>query len=149
MIPAALLKFIPGGPQLVMGTVLVVGLGIAGTGIWFKARSVYLKQGRAEVQAVLDRAISDHNAAAMAASDAYRRLEQALNTRIQEAQDALLKERAAATQVVAALTRARTERNGLRDQINALKSGDYKKPGRTQSVPYGKRKAGAAKARRS
>ncbi len=37
----------------------------------------------------------------------------------------------------------------LRDQINALKSGDYKKPGRTQSVPYGKRKAGAAKARRS
>jgi hypothetical protein len=123
VIPAALLKFIPGGPQLAMSGLLILGLGIAGTGIWFKARSVYLKQGRAEVQVVLDRAISEHNAAAMAASDAYRRLEQALNTRIQEAQDALLKERAASTQVVAALNRARTERNGLRDQINAYAAG--------------------------
>ena len=123
MIPAALLKFVPGGPQLVMGMVLVAGLGIAGTGIWFKARSVYLKQGRAEVQAVLDRAVADHNATAAAASDAYRRLEQALNARIQEAQDALFKERAASAKVVAALNRARTERNGLRDQISAYAAG--------------------------
>ena len=123
MIPAFLLKFIPGGPQLAMGVVLVAGLGIAGTGLWFKARSVYLKQGRAEVQVVLDRAIAEHNAAATAASDAYRRLEQALNARIQEAQDALFKERAASAKVVVALNRARTERNGLRDQINSYAAG--------------------------
>lgn len=123
MIPTFLLKFIPGGPQLAMGVVLVAGLGIAGTGLWFKARSVYLKQGRAEVQVVLDRAIAEHNAAFAAASDAYRRLEQTLNARIQEAQNALLKERAASTQVVAALNRARTERNGLRDQISAYAAG--------------------------
>ena len=50
MIPAALLKFIPGVPQLAMSGLLILGLGIAGTGIGVKARNVYLKQARASCQ---------------------------------------------------------------------------------------------------
>lgn len=112
-----LLRFLPGGPQLALGLALVLGLGLAGTGLWFKARSVYLKQGRAEVQLALERTVAEHNAAAEAASEAYRRLEQLANQRIQEAQNALVNERAASHKVVDALNRARTERDGLRDQI--------------------------------
>lgn len=93
--------------------VCAVGLAVAGYGIYVKGK----KAGRAEVQVVLDRAVAEHAAAARDAEHTFRQLEQALTARIQEAQNALTVERAASHKVVVALNRARTERDGLRDQI--------------------------------
>ena len=113
---------IPGfGIQSVLVAALIGGVGMCGTGVYgyFKGKTA----GRAEVQRVLDQAVADHNAAAMSASEAYRRLEQEAQAKVKGAQDALDKERAASSRIAADLRRTRTERDGLRDQISAYAAG--------------------------
>lgn len=113
---------IPGfGIQSVLVAALIGGVGMCGTGVYgyFKGKTT----GRAEVQRVLDQAVADHNAAAMSASEAYRRLEQEAQAKVKGAQDALDKERAASSRIAADLRRTRTERDGLRDQISSYAAG--------------------------
>ena len=111
-----------------LGTLRALGIGLMFAGVtsitsgivyYFKGKTV----GRAEVQAVFDQAVSDHNAAAMAASEAYRRLEQEAAAKVKGAQDALDKERKNATRIAADLRTERERANGLRDQIAAFASG--------------------------
>lgn len=64
-----------------LGALRAIGLGLMFAGVTSIAGGIwgYAKgqaAGAAKVQAKFDRAISEHNAAAMAASEAYRRLEQ-------------------------------------------------------------------------
>lgn len=93
---------------------------IAGSTIYyFKGKTA----GRAEVQAVYDKAVAEHNAAAIKASEENRRKESELAAKVKGAEDALAKERTAASKIAADLRRARTERDGLRDQIGAFAGG--------------------------
>ena len=117
------MSLIPG-----LGTLRAIGIGLMFAGVTTITGSVvyYFKgkaAGRAEVQRVLDQAVADHNAAAMSASEAYRRLEQEAQAKVKGAQDALDKERAASSRIAADLRRTRTERDGLRDQISAYAAG--------------------------
>lgn len=111
-----------------LGTLRAIGIGLMFAGVTTITGSVlyYFKgktAGRAEVQRVLDQAVADHNAAAMSASEAYRRLEHENAVKLKGAQDALDKERAASSRIAADLRRTRTERDGLRDQISAYAAG--------------------------
>lgn len=93
-----------------IGTLRALGIGLMFAGVTTIAGSVvyYFKgktAGRAEVQRVLDRAIADHNAAALAASETYRRDEQAWRERSEKA-EAILHQREAQHETDLASVRA-------------------------------------------
>lgn len=74
-----------------LGALRAIGIGLMFAGVTTITGSVvyYFKgktAGRAEVQRVLDRAIADHNAAALTASENYRRDEQAWRDRVDKAE---------------------------------------------------------------
>lgn len=93
-----------------LATLRALGIGLMFAGVTTITGSIvyYVKgkaAGRAEVQRVLDRAIADHNAAALAASEAYRRDEQAWRERTAAA-EANLRQREAQHETDLASVRA-------------------------------------------
>ena len=112
--------FSPLAAKLGLSAGAVLSVALIATGLWGmhqKAKREAVTLEFAEYRAVA-------NEAAAQASEAYRRLEQALSAKVKEAQDALDKERKAHARIAADLQRTRTERDGLRDQIGAYAAAD-------------------------
>ena len=111
----------PLGIKLGLVAALLSGLGMLGAGLYGYSKGKKADRQRSDL--VIAQMQADSNATALAASEAYRRLEQEAAAKVKGAQDALDKERKNATRIAADLRTERERANGLRDQIAAFASG--------------------------
>ena len=100
---------------------LISGLGMASAGLYGLATGK--RQERQVWEARVEKMRATAAEAALKASTAYRAIESELARVKQEAESALNQERIKNARIAADLARARTERDGLRDQIAAFAAG--------------------------